>query len=73
MLEIPVKPGWKDGTRITYGGMGDALPGKPPQARAAATRSPWGGRRLGSWYGADMRTHGSDLNKRLFRVLWSLV
>ena len=33
VLEIPVKPGWKDGTRITYGGMGDELPGKPPQAR----------------------------------------
>ncbi|KAK9826370.1 hypothetical protein WJX81_003911 [Elliptochloris bilobata] len=31
VLEIPVKPGWKDGTRITYGGMGDELPGKPPQ------------------------------------------
>jgi len=47
VLEIPVKPGWKDGTRITYGGMGDELPGKPPQARPAAARSPWGGRRLG--------------------------
>ena len=33
VLEIAVKPGWKDRTRFTYGGMGDELPGKPPQAR----------------------------------------
>lgn len=30
-LEIPVKPGWKDGTRITFEGKGDELPGRPPQ------------------------------------------
>lgn len=31
VLEIPVKPGWKDGTRITFEGKGDELPGRPPQ------------------------------------------
>lgn len=31
MLEIPVKAGWKDGTRVTYEGKGDELPGRPPQ------------------------------------------
>ena len=26
-----MQPGWKDGTRITYAGAGDQLPGQPPQ------------------------------------------
>ncbi len=30
-LEIPVKAGWKDGTKITFEGKGDELPGRPPQ------------------------------------------
>jgi DnaJ homolog subfamily B member 4 len=30
-LEIPVKPGWKEGTKITFEGKGDELPGRPPQ------------------------------------------
>lgn len=31
VLEIPVRPGWKDGTRITFEGKGDERPGRPPQ------------------------------------------
>lgn len=31
ILEISVKPGWKDGTKITFEGEGDALPGRPAQ------------------------------------------
>lgn len=31
ILDITVKPGWKDGTKITYEGEGDAMPGRPPQ------------------------------------------
>lgn len=30
-LEIPVKKGWKEGTRVTFEGKGDELPGRPPQ------------------------------------------
>lgn len=30
-LEIPVKAGWKDGTRVTFEGKGDEVPGRPPQ------------------------------------------
>ncbi|KAK9812518.1 hypothetical protein WJX73_005505 [Symbiochloris irregularis] len=30
-IEIQVKAGWKEGTRITYPGKGDALPGRPAQ------------------------------------------
>jgi DnaJ family protein B protein 4 len=30
-LEIPVKPGWKEGTRVTFEGKGDELPGRPAQ------------------------------------------
>lgn len=30
-LEIPVKAGWKDGTRVTFAGKGDELPGHPAQ------------------------------------------
>ncbi|KAL4424051.1 hypothetical protein ABPG75_001352 [Micractinium tetrahymenae] len=30
-LEISVKPGWKEGTRITFAGKGDELPGQPAQ------------------------------------------
>ena len=30
-LEIPVKAGWKDGTKITFEGKGDELPGRPAQ------------------------------------------
>ena len=60
VLEIPVKPGWKDGTRITYGGMGDELPGKPPQARPGPYLQPAGrpspgllkwSRRADAWLG----------------------
>lgn len=29
-LEIKVQPGWKDGTKITFPGKGDELPGRPP-------------------------------------------
>lgn len=31
VLEIPVKPGWKEGTKITFEGKGDEVPGRPPQ------------------------------------------
>ncbi|KAH7463664.1 hypothetical protein PRIC1_006631 [Phytophthora ramorum] len=31
ILEIDVKPGWKDGTKVTFEGQGDALPGRPAQ------------------------------------------
>ncbi|CAK0786642.1 hypothetical protein CVIRNUC_009856 [Coccomyxa viridis] len=31
VLTINVQPGWKDGTRITFAGKGDELPGQPPQ------------------------------------------
>ena len=30
-LEIPVKAGWKEGTRITFEGKGDEIPGRPAQ------------------------------------------
>lgn len=30
-LEIPVKPGWKEGTKITFAGKGDEQPGRPAQ------------------------------------------
>ncbi|KAF6265221.1 hypothetical protein COO60DRAFT_1697828 [Scenedesmus sp. NREL 46B-D3] len=29
VLEVPVKAGWKPGTKITYAGMGDREPGRP--------------------------------------------
>ena len=35
VLEIQVTAGWKEGTRITYPGKGDALPGRPPQVGLA--------------------------------------
>lgn len=28
-LEIDVKPGWKEGTKITFAGKGDERPGRP--------------------------------------------
>uniref|UniRef100_A0AAV1TPL4 J domain-containing protein n=1 Tax=Peronospora matthiolae TaxID=2874970 RepID=A0AAV1TPL4_9STRA len=31
ILEINIKPGWKDGTKVTFEGQGDALPGRPAQ------------------------------------------
>lgn len=31
VLEVNVQPGWKAGTRVTFTGRGDALPGRPPQ------------------------------------------
>lgn len=31
VLEIPVKPGWKSGTKVTYEGEGDRLPNRAPQ------------------------------------------
>lgn len=31
IIELEIKPGWKDGTKITYPGEGDHLPGRPPQ------------------------------------------
>ena len=31
VLEIPVKPGWKEGTKITFEGKGDEVPNRPPQ------------------------------------------
>ncbi|CAL5222041.1 g4336 [Coccomyxa viridis] len=31
VITINVQPGWKDGTRITFSGKGDELPGQPPQ------------------------------------------
>ncbi len=30
-LEIHVKAGWKEGTKVTYAGRGDEVPGQPPQ------------------------------------------
>lgn len=30
-LEIPVKAGWKEGTRVTFAGKGDEYPGRPAQ------------------------------------------
>ncbi len=33
VLTINVQPGWKDGTRITFAGKGDELPGQPPQVQ----------------------------------------
>ncbi|EFN59562.1 hypothetical protein CHLNCDRAFT_18104 [Chlorella variabilis] len=30
-LEIPVRAGWKDGTRVTFEGKGDEVPGQPAQ------------------------------------------
>lgn len=29
--EVPIKKGWKDGTKVTYAGAGDILPNAPPQ------------------------------------------
>ncbi|TYZ58301.1 hypothetical protein PybrP1_009334 [[Pythium] brassicae (nom. inval.)] len=31
ILEVNVRPGWKDGTKITFEGQGDALPNRPAQ------------------------------------------
>jgi len=31
IISIEVKPGWKDGTKITFPGEGDIIPGKKPQ------------------------------------------
>ena len=31
VITINVQPGWKDGTRITFAGKGDELPGQPAQ------------------------------------------
>lgn len=31
ILEVNVRPGWKDGTKITFEGQGDVLPNRPPQ------------------------------------------
>ena len=31
ILEINIRPGWKDGTKVTFEGQGDALPGRPAQ------------------------------------------
>lgn len=28
---LQVTPGWKEGTRITFSGKGDEMPGQPPQ------------------------------------------
>ncbi len=36
VLTINVQPGWKDGTRITFAGKGDELPGQPPQVGCTA-------------------------------------
>ena len=30
-LEVAIKAGWKEGTRIIFEGKGDRLPGRPPQ------------------------------------------
>ena len=37
VITINVQPGWKDGTRITFAGKGDELPGQPPQVRPSYT------------------------------------
>lgn len=34
VLEIQIQPGWKAGTRITFQGKGDRLPGRPAQVRS---------------------------------------
>ena len=39
VITINVQPGWKDGTRITYAGAGDELPGQPPQANLSGLAS----------------------------------
>lgn len=31
VVEVPVKPGWKSGTTVTFEGQGDRLPGRPVQ------------------------------------------
>ncbi|CCI43877.1 unnamed protein product [Albugo candida] len=31
ILEVNIKPGWKDGTKITFEGQGDVLPNRAPQ------------------------------------------
>jgi DnaJ-class molecular chaperone len=31
VIQLDIKPGWKDGTKVTYPGDGDQLPGRPPQ------------------------------------------
>lgn len=31
VLEVKVQPGWKSGTRVTFQGKGDRLPGRPAQ------------------------------------------
>jgi DnaJ-class molecular chaperone len=31
VIELEIRPGWKDGTKITYEGEGDQLPGRPAQ------------------------------------------
>ncbi|KAK8893811.1 Molecular chaperone (DnaJ superfamily) [Tritrichomonas musculus] len=31
IINLDIKPGWKDGTKITYPGEGDVEPGRPPQ------------------------------------------
>jgi DnaJ-class molecular chaperone len=30
-VEVAIKPGWKEGTRVIFEGKGDRLPGRPPQ------------------------------------------
>ena len=39
ILEIQVKPGWKEGTRITFQGKGDELPGRPAQVSLESIHS----------------------------------
>ena len=39
VITINVQPGWKDGTRITYAGLGDELPGQPAQVGCHTSRS----------------------------------
>ncbi len=31
VVEVAIKPGWKEGTRVIFEGKGDRLPGRPPQ------------------------------------------
>jgi DnaJ-class molecular chaperone len=31
LFELQIRPGWKEGTKITYAGEGDQQPGRPPQ------------------------------------------